>query len=134
MILGLTQEQKRLEVYVAGLVGANPTYVDLFFQGYVIGTEFLTYDPKKLYIAFEIELSMEEDYDTGRLQVILYNQANVMSFQLRNDFIYWNGAQARYFGNNISSNNIYFSRLAVPPGLMLNYSHLKFNGIKVTWP
>lgn len=122
-------EQFNLQRYVRTLVGANPTYVNLFYQGLSGGSEFLTYDAKKLYIAFEFKISTSSPVCAGISVVTFYDQNNVINFYEIDNTILWNGAANQYQGISINVKNLFFSRIVAAV-----YTNIIFNGIKVTWP
>jgi hypothetical protein len=129
-IKGLTPGQQILLDYVKTLVGANPTYINLFYQGGIIGSEFLTYSAKKLYMAFEFEGSQLPAVEVNSGFIHFYDQADALFFILVNEDLELTAADvANYNINNVKTKNIYFSRLNYA-----TYHQMKFIGIKITWP
>lgn len=130
MTQGLTTDQKRLFAYVVALVGATPTYVNLYYQGLIAGSEFLTYNAKKLYIAFEFKASNEGVQQGFHAMISFYDPANAVNFHINDNSLCALAGPAFYYAHNYSSvNNIFFSRIVAQL-----YTEIVFNGIKVTWP
>lgn len=127
----LTYEQKTLFASVRALVGANPTYTDLYYNGVAAGSEFLTYNAKKLYICFGFWANMIAAAWSAAPYVEVYNEANVLSSVLVNvsALFQTTAAQVYYSNNCIDKTNFYFGRI-----LHNQIVYFKFNGIKVTWP
>ena len=126
----LTPEQENLIRYVKTLVGANPAYAPLYSIIAGAGSEFLTYDAKKLYIAFEFSANYSGDI-AAITSITFYNQGNSAMFASSNMNAIYNSTTttARYNANDSNFVNIWFSRVS-----LTNLNWLKFNGIKITWP
>ena len=127
----LTYEQRTLFAAVRALVGANPTYIDLYFQGVIAAHEILTYDAKKLYIAFEFTAVYHTANSGTFEQLVTYNQANAVNMYFNASAPFWNttGASPNLYTRSDLWHNFWFSRVVVG-----NYDYFKMNGIKVTWP
>lgn len=114
------------------LWGVGFTVVPLYRQGMIAGSEFLTYT-KKLYFALEMGISQLAPQGTSATPcVTLYNESNVASFIMNNGSICYDSAGVEFdiLPNTYFLHNVYFSRIVVTN----TYSHLVFNGYKVTWP
>lgn len=129
----LSREQRILINYVRTLVGANPTYAFINFMGAVAGSEFLTYNAKKLYIAFELTAAGSL-YTNSSAYVRLQDQANVQSLNVGvGQNTYWNTTTPGPVRDNLTEKvelkNVMFSRV-----IFSAHTEIKFIGIKVTWP
>lgn len=116
--------------YLRSLVGVGPTYENLYYCGGSAGSEFLTYNAKKLYLAYSLEVWGFAN-NTSRPGLTIYNPANAALGQMGNANEAWDvtAAALNFQMNNILTKNIIFSRIALS-----NCTALCFNGIKVTWP
>jgi hypothetical protein len=128
MIQGLTYTQKAALSKVITLVGANPTYVNLYYQGVIAASEFETYNAKKLYLAWEFKVSLVPTLVAVIANLDFYNEANALSFYLNNACTDGT-ADTNISSSFIETRNIYFSRIVTH-----TYTYILFNGIKVTWP
>jgi hypothetical protein len=115
--------------YFQTLVGANPVYTDLYFQAEVAASEFLTYNAKKLYFAYEFKGYAHNPLNSGYIE--FYNAANVVNYVIMNAPPFYDTSvpAVRFYLGNCEVQNIFFSRLVCG-----TYSTIVFNGIKVTWP
>ena len=105
------------------------TIEPVFYQGTVVGAEFLTYAATKLYIALEIEFSLNVVVPGPAGGIVnFYDEANALFFYLMNNAIALTVADAaKYEMNNAKAQNLYFGRI-VP----VIYTHMRFNGYKLT--
>lgn len=123
-----TPEQINLWKLVNGLI-AWTAITPLYYQGVIAGSEFLTYDAAKLYIALELETSTNDAISAITVpDLALYNEANAINFYLRNldSVCDTAGPTVFYWGNNASIKNVYFGRI-LPTG----YDYMKFNGYRL---
>jgi len=99
----------------------------LFYQGTIAGTEFLTYNNTKLYLAFKVE----NTYPSANTAAFtrFYNEVDAISYELNGDIPYWDvtAAIVKYSGAGKSLTNLYFSRFAA-----INYTKMLFIGYRVT--
>jgi len=115
--------------YVQNLI-AYTQITPIYYQDAIGGSEFLTYNAGKLYLANEIKFSLSgAPTSATRARIIFYNEANAASFVMENDVIYWDVTLvvATFFGNNVETKNIYFGRLN-----NVDYDFMVFNGYRIT--
>lgn len=99
----------------------------LYYQGPIAGSEFLTYDEEKLYLALEFDACYNTPTSVGGAGLILFHdEANVINFHLQNNHPVWDTAAVEYCITNVSIKNIYFSRIET-----INFDYMKFNGYKI---
>jgi hypothetical protein len=99
--------------------------VPLYYEGVILGTEFLTYAATKLYIAYDFEIAKADVESNAIGCVAFYSAANALFFSLTNlnsDF-----AAQLYILNNARTNNLYFSRI-----VNIGYDLMRFNGYRIT--
>jgi hypothetical protein len=118
-----TPEQRIVWEKVQALIGWH-TITRLFYMGVSAGSEFLTYDANKLYIAFDISSAMYT-LTTAANVIELYNEANALSYKASNISVGWDGVAVKYSNNEVLIRNVYFSRLTAG-------SYIRFNGYKLT--
>lgn len=123
-----TPEQINLWNLCNGLI-AWTTITPLYYEGAIAGSEFLTYNAGKLYIALDCKITATTIISGGSAFVALYNMANALSIVLYNIFPYWNttAVDAWYEHNQIESKNFWFSRI-VDGGI---YNRILFNGYRL---
>lgn len=121
-----TPEQLNLWQNVKGLI-AYTAITPIYYQGVIAGSEFLTYNAGKLYIALDLSFNGYGIANTG--VVTLYNMADAVCLQLNNLNMAWDTTAAlmKFTINTIQTQNLYFSRI-----ITTTYSHLKFNGYRLT--
>lgn len=103
---------------------AYTTITPMFFEGAIAGSEFLTYDAAKLYIALEIQFGPAA-IDATSNNVSFYDEANVLCYAFANNTILYNAAN--YFnGNSGLIKNIYFGRI-----ITTDINYLIFNGYRL---
>lgn len=126
---GASPEFLNLWRHASALLAGVQTITPVFFMGAIAGTEYLTYDAKKLYIAFYVVASYNSSTSFGIVNS--YNEANAISAQATNNSAYWNATTAAVnsSSNKLELHNLYFSRL-----LFSGYTYLLFNGFKITVP
>lgn len=104
------------------------TYVPIFFAGNIAGSEFETYNAKKLYFALRLGFDYVGDL-AGAGSTQLMDETNT-TFKLCADITpWWNGVAARYFHNEYNTTSVYFSRLAFG-----NYTRMIFSGYRLQLP
>jgi len=112
--------------------GANlhiANYEQLFYQGIIAGSEFLTYAATKLYLCFDFEVSYSTVASANHSVIYFYDEANVLSLYGQNNSICYEAvAAAIWYGkNNVNIKNFYFSRLNVA-----QFNYMKFIGYRIT--
>lgn len=100
-----------------------------FYQGVITGSEFETYNAKKLYFAYDVQIMNAAAHGEIEGSVLFYNVANGLFYSAKNANAYWEvvGAKDEFLMNPIFLQNFYFSRLAATI-----YNSLIFNGYLVT--
>jgi hypothetical protein len=101
----------------------------IFYNDVIAASEFLTYAATKLYIALELEF-VSVGVNLGQAYITLNNQNNALEYYMNNNSVYWDATAAAFkcYGNNVSTKNIYFSRIAVAA----NYYQMKIVGYRIT--
>jgi len=100
----------------------------LFYQGVIAGSEFLTYNALKLYVAINVEFGTDAALGTAlNNHVALYDDGNVLFFTMRNIALVGDVADNFTFPNNVASKDLYFSRIVVT-----GYEFMRFDGYRVT--
>lgn len=131
IIESASPEQRVLWQQIRLLVGQNSAVRQLFFQGAIAGSEFLTYSSNKLYLALDLHVS----YITGHSATVnggkldIYNEQNNMFLYESNVIPAWNSTTAamNYISSPFNVKNIYFSRINPT-----QYTHMRFVGYKLT--
>jgi hypothetical protein len=126
-----TAAQHNLYRFVKTLLVGVQTITPLYYEGATAGSEFLTYDAKKIYICLEATFGFLGSASATAGQVITYNVANAGMNTMQNDIAFYNPTTLsyNYYPQDIINYNFWFSRVAVTL-----YSSLKFNGYKITIP
>jgi hypothetical protein len=119
--INATPEQKNFWKLASAKL-AYATITPMFYQGVIAGTEFLTYDAAKLYIALELEFGAAASA-ASQSSIGLYDETNTLSFNPANDYTY---AVNIFIGNSFAGKNYYFSRF-----ITVNIANMKFNGYKL---
>jgi len=126
-----TPEQSNLWRIASALIAWN-TVTPICYEGAIAGSEFLTYNAAKLYIALELEFI--SNLNPGSIPanaplVTFYDIANAVNHYSKCvDYFYDSaGATAYMFINNLKLTNMYFSRFVVA-----GYINVKFNGYRLT--
>jgi hypothetical protein len=111
--------------YFKTLLGANPVITPLYFQGALPGSEFTTYNIKKLY--FALEFGFTSDIFGGIIQgyIINYDAANAAVGYYCVDL----PVGITFVHNEILIKNLISSRVN-----FAQYDFVRFNGYRVTWP
>ncbi len=100
----------------------------LFYQGAIAGSEFVTYNALKLYVAINVEFGTDAALGTAlNNHVALYDDGNVLFFTMRNIALVGDVTDNFTFPNNVVSGNLYFSRIVVT-----GYEFMRFDGYRVT--
>ena len=122
-----TPEQINLWKICNALI-AWTTITPLYYQGPIAGSEFLTYNAGKLYIALEI-MQSGTGGSLGNCYITLYDIANAVCTYLNNTYIYYNTVAANAPSGTFSTThkNLYFSRIVISGDI----SQLKFNGYRL---
>lgn len=101
------------------------TCAPLYYMGAVAGSEFLTYNAGKLYIALEMQFCSAGDA-AAQYVVGFYNEANALKFQASNVVGYYTGAAVHFTANVLTIYNTYFGRVDPAPA-----TYMIFNGYKL---
>lgn len=106
----------------------NLTFIPLFYAGNIGGSVFETYNANILYYAYEFGIAGVGS-SASIANVQLFNEINAHFFTMADDTSYWDvtAAAARYSGNTLSINNLYFSRI-----IRAGYTQIRFNGYVLT--
>jgi hypothetical protein len=109
------------------------TISPLYYCGAIAGSEFLTYDDKKLYVAHFVNFGSLNVHSpaVGGGRITFYNDNNQISYYGANNVFAWDATAAafKYILNNYLVENIVFSK--VVSGV---YDYVRFNGFKITVP
>lgn len=102
--------------------------VPLRYFSSIGGSEFLTYNVNKLYFCFQFCASASTGGATTQGIVQLYDEGNVLASDLHQNSAYWDttAAVVKYYPNNATHNNFYFSRIVVN-----TYSRMIFIGYRL---
>jgi len=125
-----TPAQKNLLQYVKTLLVGVQTIISFYFQGVIGGSEFLTYDAKKLYLYLELEFSSWQG-PKSLAGITMYDNTNNPVHNIGLGFYYYDPvAGIQKIDDHTSySKNGYFSRI-----VNTNMDTIKFNGYKMTIP
>jgi len=130
IIKSATPVEKLLWQQARLLTGENAAIRQLYYEGTIVGSEFLTYSANKLYICQELEAStnfVAATVNSGSITV--YDPVNNACMMLQANYPVWNTtAAALYYNvNSLVANNFIFSRL-----VQLTYLFIKFIGYRLT--
>jgi hypothetical protein len=104
----------------------------IFYQGPILGSEFLTYSLNKLYMCLNNEIDTHEVDDTTEPAIDLMDENNVLSFTMMNLAIAINAlAVITNHANNIVIQNCYFSHIA-QHSITAPIINMKFIGYRIT--
>jgi len=110
------------------LTGENASVQQLVYCGLIAGTEFLTYDANKYYLALQLGFNAST---TGVSQgyVSLYNRTNTLISYNGNNSAVWNTTSAaiNFLVNDINLKNVGFSRLLASGYAGINFIGFKFS-------
>lgn len=123
-----TPEQVNLWDYAKGLI-AWTTITKLVYSGPITGSEFLTYNVGKLYIALDFVITMNSPNAIGLAAVpLMYVPGPVQSDAVFNVCCAWDvtAAVMKYIYNPVVKKNIYFSYFTDT-----TYKQLFFNGYRL---
>lgn len=125
-----TPAQHNLWRYAKGLLVGVQTITPLFYIGIIAGSEFLTYDAKKIYVCLDSSFSYPTTIAADGF-ISLYDQTNTLAHYLSNVNNFWDvtGAVRKACMNTIKGDVLVFSRLAAG-----TYTYMHFNGYKITIP
>ena len=122
-----TPEQINFWNLCNGLLAGWNTITPLFYQGAIAGSEFLTYNVAKLYIALELDVSTGTAIGVNECHVNLHNMADAAIIRFKNNSIALTAADvANFAGNTLFLKNVYFSRIDV-----FTYDSMRFNGYRL---
>lgn len=99
----------------------------LFYAGPIAGTEFLSGDPRKIFLAFDIKFSHSGvSIAFPPFSALFMDElANPLYFSISN-LIYWNGAAERFNSYSVVEKNVWFCNFAVD-----NFTYMVFNGFRI---
>ena len=103
-------ERKILWDYASALI-AYSTITPLYFQGLIAGSEFLTYNAGKLYIALQLNVGFGGIPNATIFYFRRYNMADVSMSDITNSCTYWDttAAAPKHVGNLIQLTNTWFN-------------------------
>jgi hypothetical protein len=106
------------------------TYTPLVYQGAIAGSEFLTYDAKKLYICCSVGFMDNATPSGAKIQTSFYDAANAVVLVSFTAIAFYNttAAAINYQGQLTELTNLYFSRVVA------SSLYIKFIGYKITLP
>jgi hypothetical protein len=114
------------------LLAGVQTITPLFYQGVIVGSEFVTYSAKKLYVALSLNVSSNSSLGDHPCGLELFDKANILNAGYNNSNV---DAYAFYHFNDINIDNIIFSRLLSDDGFgNPAYLQMRFIGYKITIP
>lgn len=122
-----TPEQRNLWSWIiANFPPASIT--PLYYIGAIAGSEFVTYNINKLYVATDLSFDGLTTVAFGGAYATLFDKTNNISFVCCNSAIVWNvtGAAINYLPNVIILRNVYFSRVTNSVAL-----DIAFNGYRL---
>lgn len=130
IIAAATPEQRLIWNFLFLTFGERMSIGQLYYQGAIAGTEFLTYIARTLYFALEISASATGGAGGTPAVFAFYNENNVVTTYLRDNSLAWNTTTLvlTYLGNTIKTDNLYFSRIVAA-----NYTAIRFIGYRITY-
>ncbi len=132
IIKAANPEQRILWNYLLLLCGERLSISQLYYQGAIAGSEFVTFRARRLYFAYNFEAGRDSPYaDSNGAMVSFYDQNNALSFNIMGAYPSWNAALALmwYSTYNTANKNLYFSRI-LNNGVFL---YMKFNGYRIVY-
>jgi hypothetical protein len=117
--------QKLLWKKIIAIFGVPNTITPLHFQGAIAGSEFLTYDANKVYLAFDLGFVDISGDDTTISTITVHGLADAIVYYFYNTQLVYNGATIRYIANNIFVSDVYFYRIETS-----RFSRMMFNGYR----
>jgi len=105
------------------------TITPIFYTGAIAGSEFLTYNAGKLYIALELEFQPLGSANVGASYITLHGIGDVVMVYPSFDTIAYNTTTLaiNFKGVELCLYNYYFTRIASSL-----YTGMKFNGFRLT--
>jgi len=128
MNLEFNHKQKILYNYLNATFDID-TIVPLFYQGAIAGSEFLTYDAKKLYLVLNINFAIAGVETPAANQIAFRNEADAVFYYLKNEmcFLEPGGPVVLFYSSNAELENLYFSRI-----VNTGFNDIKFIGYRIT--
>lgn len=126
--------QRILWNYIFLTFGERASLSQLFYQGVIAGSDFLTFRDRRIYVAYELSFN-NGTVSTAAGVCTLFNEANAVSFSVCNTArgVYWDVTAAAVVNSNLSNNltmrNVYFSRFVSH----VTITYMVFNGFRVTF-
>ena len=130
-LVGGSVSEKLLFNYVSSLLVGVQTITPLVYQGPLVGSEFLVYSAKKLYIALSLNASSDNSLGTDPCGLELFDAANAVNSGYNNLNV---DALASYHYNDINIDNVFFSRVRTDLSVGNVYLYIRFIGYKITIP
>jgi hypothetical protein len=124
-----TPEQKIAIDMALSLLAGVQTITPLFYQGVIAGSEFLTYDAKKLYACLYACVSGGPTNASSRF-LNVYDETNTLSSSFTNSVSSGQAGPSFTQPNDIKVKALYFSRILSTNG----YVYIHFIGYKITIP
>jgi hypothetical protein len=126
-----TPQQHNLYRYVKSLLVGVQTITPLFYEGTIAGSEFITYDAKKVYLCLEGWFSYGGVPENPNPYMILNNMLNATMCLISKTTAYWDvtAAAPKWSPVIMEVKNIWFSCV-----ISSGYSYMQFNGYKITIP
>lgn len=118
--------------YVTGLLVGVQTITPLYYNGLSVGTEYLTYSAKKLYIALDfIAYYASGTPMLAAALVTFHDQNDAISSYGYKSYPVWETVvpEMRVSNHEYKAQNFFFSRIELS-----TYSRIRFNGYKITIP
>jgi hypothetical protein len=106
---------------------AYTTITPLYFFGANAGSEFLTYNAGKIYIALSLAFDDTSTLNDNSNMVTLYNEANSPRNDIYSNIPMYNAGvpKIQYMLNYVECHNVWFSRL------LADYRYMQFNGYRL---
>jgi hypothetical protein len=104
------------------------TYTPIYYAGNIAGSEFQTYNAKKLYFALQLSLDYVGD-TAGPGSTQLFDETNNVYKLCGKVIPWWNGVAARYFQLEYNTTAVRFSKLDFG-----NYTRMIFTGYRLQLP
>lgn len=132
LLKSATPETKLLWQQIRLLTGENSAVQQYHYIGAIIGSEFMTYDANRFYLALNLKFTYSRADSAITLggNIQLHDQNNALSFSCSNNSSLWDttAAQIKYVPITSALNNIPFSCI----GARYGYDEMQFIGFKFT--
>jgi hypothetical protein len=130
IIKAATPAQRILWNHLFLKFGERIALSQLYYQGPVAGSEFLTYNARKMYFALQYEHGGACGSGANAGYTNFYSETNVINFIISNDKMIWDATAAapRYLVNTAIAENVIFSKILVSGTL----TYIRFHGYRIT--